>query len=124
MLAIIWALEEWRHFLEGTSQVIDIHTDYKNIEYFMAVRNLNCRQARWSVYLACFDFTLRHVSSKSMGKPDGLSRHSDHGTGKEDKKGVTLLSPEVLMTRTFQTFQMIGEEANFLKEICKANQDR
>lgn len=48
----------------------------------------------------------------------------DHSTGKDDNKGITLLSPEVLTTRVLQTFQLRGEEADLLKEICKANRDR
>ena len=34
MLAIIHALEEWRHFLEGSNQKFKIHTDHKNLSYF------------------------------------------------------------------------------------------
>ena len=32
MLAIIRALEEWRHFLEGTEHQFEIWTDHKNLE--------------------------------------------------------------------------------------------
>jgi len=45
MLAIIHALEEWRHFLERAWHPVEIWTDYKNLEYFMAAKKLNCRQA-------------------------------------------------------------------------------
>src|SRR5258707_15588015 len=34
MLAIMHALEEWRHFLEGSDQKFEIHTDHKNLSYF------------------------------------------------------------------------------------------
>jgi hypothetical protein len=34
MLAIIRALEEWQHFLEGTQHPAEIWTDHKNLEYF------------------------------------------------------------------------------------------
>jgi len=60
MLAIIRALEEWRHFLEGARHPIEIWMDHKNLEYFMTAKKLNRRQARWSLYLACFDFKLTH----------------------------------------------------------------
>ena len=46
MLAIIRALEEWRHFLEGATYPVKIWTDHKNLEYFMTAKKLNCRQAR------------------------------------------------------------------------------
>jgi hypothetical protein len=34
MLAIIQALEEWRHYLEGARHPVEIWTDHKNLEYF------------------------------------------------------------------------------------------
>jgi len=74
MLAIIHALEEWRHFLEGARHPIEIWTDHKNLEYFMMAKKLNRRQARWSLYLACFDFKLTYQPGHSMGKPDALTR--------------------------------------------------
>jgi len=46
MLAIIRALEEWRHFLEGARHPVEIWMDHKNLEYFMTVKKLNHRQAR------------------------------------------------------------------------------
>ena len=54
--------------------------DHKNLEYFMTAKQLNWRQARWSLYLSCFNFALYHKPRKSMGKPDALSHRSDHGT--------------------------------------------
>ncbi|GLB41131.1 putative retrotransposable element tf2 155 kda protein type 1-like [Lyophyllum shimeji] len=60
MLAIIRALKEWRHFLEGAQHKVEIYTDHKNLEYFLTAKKLNRRQARWSLYLANFDFVLHH----------------------------------------------------------------
>ena len=84
MLAIVRALEEWRHFLEGTEHKFEIWTDHKNLEYFMSAKKLNRRQARWSLLLARFDFLLHHQPGKPMGKSDALSQRSDHGSGTED----------------------------------------
>ena len=55
-LAIVRALEEWRHFVEGAEHRCEIWTDHKNLQYFMTAKKLNQRQARWSLLLACFDF--------------------------------------------------------------------
>jgi len=71
-LTIIWALEEWQHFLEGDQFPIEVWMDHKNLEYFQTSWKLNRRQARWSLYLSRFDFMLHHHSRKSMGKPDAL----------------------------------------------------
>jgi hypothetical protein len=52
MLAVMRALKEWRHFLEGAKQRVEIWTDHKNLEYFMTIKKLNHRQAQWSLYLS------------------------------------------------------------------------
>jgi len=67
MLAIICALEEWRHFLKGARHPVEIWTDHKNLEYFMTAKKLNRRQARWSLYLARFDFKLTHHPGCCIG---------------------------------------------------------
>jgi len=77
MLAIIRELENWRHLLKGVQFKFEIWTDLKNLEYFMKVQKLNQRQARWTLYLSRFDFTLKHVPGMRMGKADRLSRRPD-----------------------------------------------
>jgi len=91
MFAIICVLEEWRHFLEGARHPVEIWTDYKNLKYFMTAKKLNCHQARWSLYLACFDFKLIHCPGRSMGKLDALSQRPDHSNGTSNNKDVVLL---------------------------------
>jgi hypothetical protein len=73
MLTIIRAMEEWRHFLEGAEHSFEVWTDHKNLEYFRSAKKLNRRQARWSLFLARFDFVLHHRPGKSMGKSDAFS---------------------------------------------------
>ena len=84
MLAIIRGLENWRHLLEGACFKFKIWTDHKNLEYFMKVQKLNCKQARWALYLSRFDFTLKHVSGTKMEKADRLSRQLDWKIGVEN----------------------------------------
>jgi len=91
MLAIIHPLEKWRHFLEGAIHLVEIWTDHKNLEYFMTAKKLNCRQARWSLHLARFDFLLHHRPGCTMGKPDTLPRRADHGNGASNNEDVVLL---------------------------------
>ena len=74
MLAIMRSLEEWRHFLEGAQNRVEIWMDHKNLEYFMTAKKLNRRQAHWSLYLLRFNFIMHHRPSKSMGKCDTLLR--------------------------------------------------
>ena len=43
----------------------------------MTSQKLNRQQMQWVLYLLRFNFTLKHVPEKSMGKADGLSRRPD-----------------------------------------------
>jgi hypothetical protein len=45
MLAVMRALEQWHHFLEGMKQMTEIWMDHKNLEYFMTAKKLNRKQA-------------------------------------------------------------------------------
>ena len=120
MLAIVQALEEWRHFLEGTKHQFEIWMDHKNLEYFMSAKKLNQRQARWLLLLARFDFLLHHQPGKTMGKPDTLSWRSDHGSGMEDNQNLTLLTLNLFAIRALEGLQAVGEERDILREIRHA----
>ena len=124
MLAIIRAMEEWRHFLEGSELGFEVWTDHKNLEYFRTAKKLNRRQAHWSLFLARFDFVLHHRPRKSMGKPDALSRRVDHGTSSDDNSDITLLTPGLFAIRVLEGLEVIGEEQNILRDIRKGTRDR
>lgn len=94
LCAIIRALEEWRHFLEGAKEKVQIFTDHRNLGYFQTAQNLNRRQARWSLFLSRFDYELHHRPGRLSGKPDALSRRPDHDQGKGDNRGVIMFKPE------------------------------
>jgi hypothetical protein len=119
MLAIIRALQEWRHFVEGTAHPCEIWMDHKNLEYFMTAKQLNRRQARWSLYLSRFDFMLHHKPGKSMGKPDALSHRADHGTGDGDNSNMVLLPPKLFAVCALEGLKFTGPEQSILWDICQ-----
>jgi len=123
MLAIIRALEEWRHFLEGATHLVEIWTDHKNLEYFITAKKLNHRQARWSLHLARFDFLLYHCPGCTMGKLDALSRRADHGNGASDNENIVLLRPEFLAVRALEGVELTGIEQKILSNIRKGNRN-
>jgi len=123
ILAIIRALEEWRHFLEGATHPVEIWTDHKNLEYFMMAKKLNRRQARWSLHLARFDFLLHHRPGRTMGKLDALSRRADYGNGASDNENIVLLRPEFLVVRALKGVELTGVEQKILSDIRKGNQN-
>jgi hypothetical protein len=126
MLAVIRALEDWRHFLEGAHHKVEIWMDHKNLEYFMTAKKLNRHQARWSLYLSRFNFSMHHRPGCSMGKSNTLSRRVDHGTGAGDNSNVTLLHPVFFAAHTVRALSGLsleGEERDILWEICKGNRE-
>ncbi len=46
LLAIMLALDEWRHYLMGAAIDVEIWTDHQNLQYFRKPQKLNRRQAR------------------------------------------------------------------------------
>jgi len=119
MLAVIRCLEAWRHYLEGAKLEFEIWMDYKNLQYFITSQRLNQRQAQWALYLLRFNFTLKHIPGKSMGKADGLSRRPDWQEGVErDNKDWTLIKPE--WVRGVET---IVKEGNLRERIKKAQEE-
>jgi hypothetical protein len=123
MLAIIRALDEWRHFLEGAQHKFEVWTDHKNLQYFMTSKSLNRRQARWSLFLSRFDFTLHHKPGRTMGKTDALSRREDHGSGNSDNRDITLLRPEMFNIRALEGITAEGEEREVLRDIRRGMKD-
>jgi len=117
MLAIIRALDEWQHFLEGAPRKFEIWTDHKNLEYFMSAKKLNCQQARWSLTLARFDFVMHHRLGKTMGKSDTLSRRADHGSGSDDNWDITLLTQNFFAVRATEGLEVTGKERDLLRLI-------
>ena len=73
MLAIIEALKDWCHFLEGLPTPFEIITDHSNLQYWWTTQDLSRRQDRWATYLSRFHFTLTHRPGKANIQADALS---------------------------------------------------
>lgn len=58
LLAIFEAFKYWRHYLEGSVDLINVITDHKNLEYFSTTKILTRRQVRWSEYLSQFNLVI------------------------------------------------------------------
>ena len=106
--------------MEGVKGQFEIWTDHKNLEYFMKAQKLNRRQARWSLYLSRFDFALKHVAGKSMGRADSLSRRVDWAKGvKRDNENQVMLKKEWLEVRAMERL-VEGSEEEIVKRIKEA----
>jgi hypothetical protein len=77
LLAIFAAFQQWRHYLEGSPDPIEVFTDHKNLEYFSTTKLLTRRQVRWSKYLNQFNLVIRFRPGRLGTKPDSLTRRWD-----------------------------------------------
>jgi len=85
----------------------------------MSSQKLNRRQARWALYLSRFNFVLKHVPGKSMGKVDSLSRQPDWQVGVDkDNEDRVLVKKEWLQ----RAEEMLVEEDDLRERIRKAQE--
>ncbi|NHV87486.1 Ty3/Gypsy family RNase HI domain-containing protein, partial [Escherichia coli] len=72
LLAVIHALDSWKHYLLGTPFII--RTDHQSIKYFMTQTKLSDKQMRWANFLSKFHFHIAHIPGKQNAVADALSR--------------------------------------------------
>ena len=102
LMAIIQALEEWRHYIQGSPHTTVIFSDHKNLTYFWEARKLNQRQAQWSLYLSEFDVKLVHIAGTKIVQSDVLSRQPDFIPKDTDNENITML-PDTLFVNLIDT---------------------
>ncbi len=119
LLAIVNSFQEWRHFLEGAQHPVTVHTDHKNLEYFMSTKVLNRRQARWSISLSRFNFVITYRPGSKQIQSDALSRRAylapREGDAAYDQQKTTLIKPEQFQLKVVRTTTSV--DASFLQDI-------
>jgi len=70
LLAIFKAFKKWQYYLEGTSVLVEVFTDHKNLVYFCESKTLLCQQKRWSEFLSQFNLTIKFWPGRLDAKPD------------------------------------------------------
>ena len=84
----------------------------------MKAQKLNQRQARWALYLSRFDFALKYMAGKSIGRADSLSKRTDQAEEvKIDNENQVMLKKKQLEIRVIERGQLLIERAE--KEIIE-----
>jgi len=122
LLVVIWGLEEYRHHLEGHPHKIEIWSNHQNLTFFRTAQKLTRRQARWALFMTCFDFVLYHKRGKTMQAEDPLSRQTDHEMGIDlDNTNQVLLKPEFFAINALEaTHESPINDEIILKEVKAA----
>lgn len=71
-LAVIWAMEKLKQYLDGVH--FTVITDHYSLLWLDRLKNPTGRLARWAVRMQGFDFTIVHRKGKEHVVPDFLSR--------------------------------------------------
>jgi hypothetical protein len=72
LLAIVYALKVWRHYLVGRK--IEVRTDHCGLQHIFTQGDLNARQRRWSELLSKYDFEISYIKGTVNRVADALSR--------------------------------------------------
>ncbi len=98
-LAIKLALEEWRHWLEGSQHPFTVLTDHKNLQHLREAKRLNPRQACWALFFTRFNYTKSYRPGPKNTKADALSHlHTPEETEEEPEPII----PEKLIVCSIQ----------------------
>ena len=119
LLTIIRGLEEYHHHLEGHPHKIEIWSNHQNLTFFRTAQKLTRKQARWALYMTCFDYILYHKPGKTMQAEDPLSRRADHEMGIDlNNTNQVLLKPEFFAINTLETsHESLINDNIILKEV-------
>jgi hypothetical protein len=72
LLAIVYALKVWRHYLVGRK--FELKTDHCGLQHIFTQSDLNARQRRWSELLSEYDFEITYIKGTVNRVADALSR--------------------------------------------------
>ena len=72
LLAILHALDTWKHYLLGALFVL--RTDHQSLKYFLTQTKLSDKQMRWEIFLSQFSFNIAHIAGKHNQVANALSQ--------------------------------------------------
>src|SRR6266481_4959849 len=121
LLAVFDCYKAWRHYLEGSGNLIDTVTDHKNLEYFTSMKKLTHQQAHWSEYLSQFNLRIHFHPGRLGTKPDALTHRSDVHLGSGTDTTPTNVRPLFILQQldspTFHTGELDDPPGGLLETL-------
>ncbi len=88
LLTIVRCFEQWRSELLSIelNVLIKMLINYKNLEYFMFIKQLNRRQNKWAQFLTNFHFVITYLFEKFNEKADSLIKRAEDVLNKKNDR--------------------------------------
>jgi hypothetical protein len=90
MLAIVECTKQWRYYIKGNSNTVEILTDHANLRAFLTTKTLSRRHVRWAEFLSAFDIQIEHRPGKN-NPADAPSRCPDYTINPEEYAAELLM---------------------------------
>lgn len=110
LLAIIYALQKFRTYIQGAK--LTIRTDHYALKFLKQCRLLNGRLTRWVLFLQQFNYSVEYVKGKENIGPDILSRYPPG-----DSLIDTSFDGPLIAACVIQSEEEFNEQINQLKEL-------
>nr|GEW65853.1 putative reverse transcriptase domain-containing protein [Tanacetum cinerariifolium] len=78
LVAVVFALKMWRHYLYGTKSVI--YTDHKSLQHIFDQKELNMRQRQWIELFSDYDCEIRYHPGKILEAQSEASKNTNTST--------------------------------------------
>lgn len=110
LLAILFAMEKFRSYVEGTH--VTIESDHSSLQWITTLSNPSGRLARWAMRLSQYNFTIKHRKGALNVVADSLSRSVvdiavvDISTFKPDNWYRNMIHKVMTSPEKFPTFRV------------------
>ncbi|KAI8436675.1 hypothetical protein MSG28_010163 [Choristoneura fumiferana] len=111
-LAVVWAVEKFRGYVEGGK--ITIMTDHQALRWLMSLKSPSGRLARWALLLQPYDITVKYIAGRTNVVADSLSRPNCE-PGTQEECGLCT----VVVDMPAKTKEVIREEQHKDADIVK-----
>lgn len=113
-LAVVFAVENWRHFL--SAQPFKVYTDHKPLAGELRKRSQSSRLMRYKLRLSEFNFEVIYRKGKNNGNADAMSRLGDEVLDETDELIMIIIESEVMTVTTRSKTKAMNAEAEMNNE--------